>query len=259
MSLSLSTASYRRRKRPDADERLIERMKELAEKHPRYGLWMIHRILVAEGLVVNIKRTARIYRQLGLQLVNRRKRQRKYQPKVRGRRPQAVRPHHRWAIDFVHDALVDGRRLKTLSAVDEYTRQPVRLGVDLRIDGVKATAMLDEAAAAYGCYPQEIRCDNGSEFSGDDFREWALDHGIKLLFIEPGKPTQNAICESFNGRFRDEFLSINRFSSLAMAQVMAEDWRSGYNNERPHSGIGGLPPAQFARDWRRACAARACA
>ena len=117
--------------------------------------------------------------------------------------------------------------------------------------------MLDRAAAAYGCYREEIRCDNGSEFCGKDFRQWALARVVKMRFIEPGKPSQKAFCESFNGRFRDECLSINGFPTLAMAQVVVGSWRNDYNNQRHHCGLGGrhhpgLPPnAAWPRDSRR--------
>ena len=259
LGLSLSTAFYRKRRSPDADLRLIERMKELVEQYPRYGLRMLHRILVAEGLVVNIKRTARLYKQLCLQLVNRRKRQRKHQPKSRGQKPKAARAHHRWAIDFVHDSLADGRRLRMLAAIDEYTRQSVCLGVDLRIDGFKASAMLDEAAAIYGCYPAEIICDNGTEFTGKWFGQWAIARGVKLRFIDRGKPSQNAYVESYNGRLRDECLSINCFLSLPMAQAVIGRWRNQYNNQRPHSGLGGMTPAQFASKQVIASAQPLCA
>ena len=250
LGLSLSTAFYRPRGRP-ADQPVIERMLELAEKHPRCGQVQIHRMLKREKLVVNKKRTARLYSKLGLRIDKRGRRQRKYRPCVRRRRPAASRPHQIWAIDFMFDTLINGRQLKILTAIDEYTRLAVCIGIDYRIDAIKAVQMLAASARDYGCHPEMIRSDNGREFTGHDFGQWAAENEIQLARIQPGKPVQNAYVESFNGRLRDECLSIHVFATVAAAREIVGDWKHFYNHQRPHSGLDGHSPAQFAQECHK--------
>lgn len=200
-------------------------------------------VLRREGWPDNYKRVRRVYRELGLSL--RVKRRQKRAASVRVPMPAALRPYQTWSIDFVHDRLASGRVFKCLVVVDEYSRTCLALEVDFGISGERVIRVLDRAIELYG-KPEAIRSDNGPEFAGNAMDAWAYKTGVKLDFIQPGKPTQNAYCESFNGRFREECLNDNQFQMLVEAQVVIEAWRTDYNDERPHGSLNGLTPSEFA-------------
>ncbi len=159
-------------------------------------------------------------------------------------------------MDFVSDTLADGRTLRALNVVDDCTRTCVAIEVDVSLPGERVCRTLDRAAARYG-WPEVIVMDNGPEFTGKALDQWAYERGVKLYFIQPGKPVQNAFAESFNGRFRDECLNENWFVSLGHARRVIADWRSDYNNQRPHSSLGGLAPAEFELSLTSGSALRA--
>jgi len=192
---------------------------------------------------VNRKRTYRLYREAGL-AVRRRKRkriglfERKPLPK-----PSAV--NRSWSMDFVADALIDGRKLRCLAIVDDYSRECLALEVDTSINGRRVTAVLDRIGDLRGL-PLSITVDHGPEFEGQALDAWAYEHGVRLNFIRPGKPIENAYIESFNGRFRDECLNEHWFLTMAHARRVIEQWRIEYNTERPHSSLGDLTPEEFA-------------
>ena len=192
----------------------------------------------------NRKLTQRVYREEGLHV---RRRKRKRVAVVRTPLPAPTRPNTRWSMDFVSDALGDGRKFRSLTLVDDYTRESPAIEVDFSLPGERVTRVLDRVAAERG-YPNVIVCDNGPEFRGEALDQWAHRHGVQLAFIEPGKPVQNAYIESFNGKFRDECLNENWFVSLADAQQTIEAWRIDYETARPHSGLAGRTPAEFARE-----------
>jgi len=154
-------------------------------------------------------------------------------------------PHKRWTMDFTSDTLGDGRTLRTFNVVDDCTRLCVAIEVDVSLPGERVGRALDRAAASYG-WPTTIVCDNGPEFTGKALDQWAYQRGITLSFIDPGKPVQNAFVESFNGKFREECLSENWFTSLAHARQTTERWRRDYNNVRPHRSLGHMSPAEYA-------------
>ena len=156
------------------------------------------------------------------------------------------RRNQRWSMDFVADNLTDGRRLKVLTIVDDYTRESPGLEVDTSINGVRVTRVLDRIAVSRG-YPEMLVTDNGPEFAGKALDEWAYRHNVRLHFIEPGKPVENCYIESFNGKFRDECLSEHWFMHLQHAREVIETWRVDYNEVRPHRSIGNLTPSEFAR------------
>jgi len=238
--LHRSTCRYRhRRVEPTA---LVARMRELAAERPRFGYRRLHVLLVREGRAVNRKRVYRLYRREGLAV---RKRPRK---KLRAVRPMPLpapaRPNERWAMDFVHDYLVDGRRLRTLNIVDAYTRECLAIEVDTSLAGGRVARVLDTLLAKHG-RPSGITVDNGPEFISQALDRWAFAHGVVLHFIQPGKPVQNAYVESFNGRFRDECLSQAHYPTLARARVEIELWRVDYNRVRPHSALDYRTPEAF--------------
>ena len=246
--VGLWRASQQYQPHPRSDEApLRHRLRELAEQRHRFGCPRLHVLLRREGFLVNHKRTERLYREEGLAL--RRKRHRKRAAGVRVTFPAPTRPNERWAMDFLHDRLADGRRFRVLTMVDAYSRESPAIEADTSLTGAKVVQILDRVAQTQGL-PQGITIDNGPEFSGSALDAWAYRRGIQLHFIEPGKPTQNAYVESFNGRFRDECLNEHWFPTLEEARGLIEAWRQDYNTVRPHSSLGDLTPTEFAERER---------
>lgn len=221
---------------------LRNRLRELAGQRKRIGSPMLHLILKREHLVVNHKRTERIYREEGLAL--RRKRRRKGAAGARMVIPAPERPNQKWSMDFVTDSTVTGRRFRALTIVDNYSRESPAIEVDTSMGGARVVSVLERLAEVRGL-PEAITVDNGPEFAGKVLDEWAYRKGVKLNFIRPGKPIENAFAESFNGRLRDECLNTNYFLSIKHAREIIERWRKDYNTFRPHSSLGGLTPAEF--------------
>ena len=226
---------------------LRERLHTLALLRPRWGYRRLYRLLRREGLVVNRKLVQRVYREEGLH-VRRRTRKRVAVPRIP--MPLPTVPNERWSLDFVSDALGDGRKFRALTIVDDVTRESPAIEVDFSLPGERVVRVLDRLALTRG-RPHSLVLDNGPEFRGEALDQWASMHGVALLFIQPGKSIQNAFAESFNGRFRDECLNENWFVSLADAQQTIEAWRSDYNSTRPHSGLANRTPEEFAKTFLR--------
>jgi putative transposase len=246
LGLSRTSFGYKPVARPD-EEVIRKRLRELAQMRRRFGCPRLHVMLRREGFNINHKRTERIYRQEGLML--RIRRRKKMSSILRTETPKPSYPNHIWSMDFIRDSLSDGRAIKVLSVVDEYTRKCFRIEVDTSINGVRVVRALTEIAQIQSL-PEIIIIDNGPEFIGKALDAWAYQRGVKLTFIHPGKPVENAYIESFNGRFRDECLNENWFMSLEHARRIIEKWRIDYNNERPHSSLGYLTPEEFIRQER---------
>lgn len=227
--------------RPAQDAPVISRLKTLGERYPRYGYLLLHGLLRAEGLVHNRKRTYRLYRELGMQ-VRTRRRKKLSRPRV----PMAIpsRANERWSLDLVFDQLADGRRFKVLNIVDDYSRVCVGQVVDTSISGTRIVRCLEQLRETRGL-PGGIVMDNGPEMTSKAMFFWSQLRDVKLLFIQPGKPTQNAFVESFNGKFRDGCLNQQWFRDLTDARRIIEDWRCHYNHERPHSSLDYRAPAVF--------------
>lgn len=227
--------------RTSKDAVLIKRLKVLAEQYPRYGYLMLHELLRREGLVVNRKRTYRLYSALELQV--RTKRRKKL---IRPRAPMAVpsRSNERWSADFVSDQLANGRRFRVLNIVDDYSRVCVGQLTELSISGERMVRYLDQLAQTRGL-PTTLVLDNGPEMTSKAMFFWARRQAIRLHFIQPGKPTQNAFVESFNGKFRDGCLNQQWFRDIDDARFIIDAWREHYNEQRPHSSLGYLPPKLF--------------
>jgi putative transposase len=236
--------TFRRRPRADRDGKLRERLKEIAEQRRRFGCRRLHILLKREGLVVNHKRTERIYREERLAL--RIRRRKKMAAEARVTLPVPERPGQLWAMDFLADALADGRRFRVLPIIDTFSRECLWVEVDTSIGGKRVAAVLSRISALKGL-PENIVVDNGPEFISNALDAWAHVRGIKLQFIRPGKPVDNAFMESFNGKLRDECLNENWFFSLNHARQVIEKWRIDYNRERPHSSLGDLSPEEFMR------------
>lgn len=241
MGISRSLYHYESH-RPD-DDALRQRLCELAACKRRYGYRRLHVLVRREGLVVNHKRVFRVYQAAGL-VIRRRKRKR-IAGGLRQGKPQAFAPNQRWSMDFVSDGLVDGRRLRCLNVVDDFTKECLAIEVDTSLPGRRVVAVLERLAEFRGL-PLSITIDNGPEFAGKVLDEWAYRKGLILHFIEPGKPQQNAYIESFNGKFRDECLNEHWFVSMQHARETINAWQQEYNGERPHSSLKYLTPRQFA-------------
>ncbi|MDR7096057.1 putative transposase [Hydrogenophaga laconesensis] len=246
--VGISTSVLRYQPREDGNEPLRERLKELAGQHRRHGYRMLHSRLRNDGRPINVKRTYRIYREEGLMV---RKRRRKKLP-VPDRQPllRPLQPNEVWSMDFVFDELANGRKVKTLTVVDDCTKEAVQIAADTSIPALYVTRVLDAVKAERGL-PKVLRTDNGPEFAGRTMQDWAARNQVELRFIQPGKPVQNAYIESFNSRFRDECLSQHWFGSLGHMRSVIDNWRDDYNHHRPHSTLGYVPPAVFAARCRQ--------
>lgn len=235
-----------RSRRPD-DAPLRERMTELAHERRRFGYRRLHVILKSEGLVVNRKKTERIYREEGLKV--RRRRGRRRAIGTRAPIPVAAEPNARWSLDFVHDQFSCGRRFRVLNIVDDVTKECLGAIPDVSISGRRVIRELDRIIARRG-KPQMIVSDNGTEMTSNAVLAWTQDSELQWHYIAPGKPTQNAFCEAFNSRFRDECLNENVFRDLGHARHLIAEWVRDYNNRRPHSALGYLTPAAYAAALR---------
>ena len=227
------------------DQELLERMKALAAKRPRYGqdrIWA----LVRKEVLVNHKRVERLWRQEGLQVPRRRPKKRRLgMIDNSAERLKAQHKDHVWSYDFVSDKTEDGRKLRFLAIVDEYTRKNLALEVQRRFTAGDVQEVLEYLFLVRG-RPRYIRSDNGPEFVAKNLRRWLRDSGVGPLYIEPGSPWENAYVESFNGKLRDELLDRELFLSLEEAKYVAERWRLDYNHHRPHSSLNWMTPAAFA-------------
>ncbi|WP_420496748.1 IS3 family transposase [Vibrio fluvialis] len=231
------------------DDKLQARIKELALERRRFGYRRIHRLLRREGFDVNHKRVYRLYCELGLTVSKRRRRKSQCVEREPLLLPSV--PNHTWSMDFVMDALSNGRRIKCLTIVDDYTKECLDIPVATGISGDEVVITLESIAAFRG-YPASIRTDQGPEFTGKALDQWAYQHGVILKVIQAGKPTQNAYIESFNGKFRDECLNEHWFRDLSHARDLISLWRMDYNENRPHSALGYLTPSEFAATTRTA-------
>lgn len=244
VGLPRATARYRARGRAE-DGHLRRRLLTLAGERPRFGYRRLHALLRREGVVVNHKRIERLYREDGLAV--RRRGRKRVARAGRGRPSPPMRPNQQWALDFLSDALASGRRIRVLAVIDACTRESLAIEVDTGLSGERVARVLERVAAHRGL-PEELVLDNGPELTGRALDEWADRRGVRLRFIDPGKPVQNAFMESFNGRFRDGCLNEHWFLSLADARRIVEAWRADYNHARPHSALGYQTPEEVRRN-----------
>ena len=243
LGVPLSSQRYRSRRPPQ--EALRRRLHELALDRIRWGYRRLHLLLEREGVRVNIKRVYRLYREEGL-AVRRRKRKRvavARQPMV-----APLRVNECWGGDFMSDSLSSGRRYRVLNVIDVLSREGLAGVVDTSLPARRVTQALDEIALDRG-YPERIIFDNGPEFRSAELDAWAYEHKVVLEFIQPGKPIQNAVMESYNGRMRDELLNQHWWRSVAEARDAVDAYRIDFNEVRPHSALGNQTPSEFARRY----------
>lgn len=246
--VGLSRDSYRNPPVVDAaTQQLSAKIVEIAQVRRRFGYRRIHDLLRPQFPGVNHKRVYRLYSQAQLAVRKRKKARRAASERV----PLTVasRVNEVWSMDFVSDSLANGRRIKCLTVADDFSHECVDIAVDYGISGQYVTRLLDRAAIFRG-YPAAVRTDNGPEFTCRAFIAWAQSHGVRHILIQPGRPTQNGYIESFNGKFRDECLNEHWFQTLPQARSEIASWRQDYNEVRPHSSLGRIPPAEFAQRHR---------
>jgi putative transposase len=239
-----STCRYRSAARDQTALRV--RLRDLAASRVRYGYRRLHVLLRREGWMVNHKRVYRLYREEGLGI--RVKRRKKLASAPRVIPPPAKRPRERWSMDFLTDGLANGQRFRVLTIVDTVSRVSPAIEVGGSLTGERVVAVLERLKRTTGT-PQRIAIDNGPEFVSKALDAWAYRNGVQLEFSRPGKPTDNAFAESFNGRFRDECLNLHWFASLEEVRQTVEAWRIDYNTERPHRALGQQTPAAWAAAW----------
>jgi putative transposase len=229
----------------EVQDELRTRIRQLATERPRFGYRRIYVLLRREGWPVNQKRVQRLYREEGLAV--RRKGKRRRSQGSRPVRAPLGQADERWSMDFVTDTLSSGRRFRCFNVLDEFTREALTIDVAHSIPSTRVIEVLERLRAERGL-PSIVITDNGSEFTSRAFDSWAYARGIKIEYIQPGKPVQNCFIESFNGSLRDECLNAHWFVSLADAKEAIERWRVDYNQVRPHSSLAGRTPEEFASD-----------
>ena len=244
--IPIARATHRYQSQAKDQSALKIRLRDLAKSRIRYGYRRLHVLLQREGWHVHHKRVYRLYRQAGLSL--RLKARKKRVSGLRGPKPVATRPNECWSMDFMADRLVNGRRFRVLTLVDNVSRVSPAIVADNRLTGERVVEVL-EGLLATGQKPTMLSVDNGPEFISQALDAWAYRHRVQLEFSRPGKPTDNAFIEAFNRRFRDECLNLHWFESLEEAQSTIEAWRVDYNTERPHGALDQRTPAEFSRAW----------
>jgi putative transposase len=239
----LARSRWQHRSTRPSDAPLADALKAKAEQRPRWGYRRLALLLRRDGWPVNLKRVLRVYRAAGLRLRKRRRRKQVSTPRVP--RPVHDGPNTQWTLDFITDALASGRQFRTLSVVDECTRECLALRPDVSLPSGKVAAVLDTVAAARGA-PERIVLDNGPELIAKALDAWAYAAGVELKHTRPAKPVDNCYVESFHDKFRDECLNVHWFLDLADARDIIERWREDYNTVRPHQGLGNRTPAEYA-------------
>jgi putative transposase len=246
--LRISSSVYRYKSRARDSSVLRMRIREIAATRVHYGYRRVHVLLQREGFIDNHKRVYRLYQEEGLSLRLKRPKRNK-SARLRQPKHEVTAINQIWSMDFVADALFDGRRLRALTIVDNYTRESLAIEVGQSLKGEDVVNTLNHIATRRGL-PSIIKVDNGSEFISKVMDKWAYERGIELDFSRPGKPTDNAKVESFNGRLRQECLNAHWFLSLEDARHKIDEWRQYYNEMRPHSALQWATPAEFARRSR---------
>ncbi|MFI5188462.1 MAG: IS3 family transposase [Chitinophagales bacterium] len=240
VSLARSVMTYR--KVPKDDDSLIEALHQLVEKHPTIGFWKCYYRLRRKGFDCNHKRLYRVYTMLRLNV--RRKAKHRIPQRIKEPLEVPATINQGWSMDFMCDSLVDGRRFRLLNIIDDYNRESLAIEIDTSLPALRVIRTLQQLIERR-TKPQVIRVDNGPEFISDKLQQWCDDQQIRLQFIQPGKPVQNAFIERNNGSLRKELLDAYLFYSLREVRQMAEEWRQDYNYERPHESLGFVPPIEF--------------
>lgn len=224
------------------DSEVESKLQELAEKLPTSGFWKYYGRIRNEGIVWNHKRIRRVYRKMNLNI--RRKRKRRVPARVREPLQQPLQMNHSWSMDFMHDTLESGRKVRLFNVIDDYNREGLAVDVDTSFAGEHVIRTLERIVHERGC-PTQLRCDNGPEFISDVLVRWCEKKNIRIAYIQPGKPVQNAYIERFNGSVRRDVLDAYIFTDLAQMRIITEQWLDDYNNFRPHDALNGESPVPY--------------
>lgn len=240
--VALHPSSYYYKAHPRDDKPIIKQLNKLSENHPTYGFPMMFSLLRYQGFIWNSKRVKRVYKQMKLNISRKRKRR----LPVREKQSLVVpkEPNYTWSMDFMQDALFNGRTFRTLNIIDDYNREALWIEIGLSIGSKKVTQVLDCLVQERG-KPREIRMDNGPEFTSAWFENWCHKNCIEIKFTQPGKPTQNAYIERFNRSYRNEVLDVRQFESIEQVKQITYDWIELYNYHRPHKSLGKIPPMAY--------------
>lgn len=238
----LSSSVYYYEPKPKSDDEIIDQLQKLAEAHPTYGFKKMFHMLRHQGFGWNHKRVYRIYVQLGMNM--RRKRKRRLPARVKDPLVWPIGPNLTWSMDFVHDRFIHGRSFRTLNIIDDFNREILNIVIDTSISSKRVVRELTQLTDWRG-KPARIRVDNGPEFLAIVMEQWCREQGIELLFIRPGKPTENSYVERFNRTYREEVLSAWLIESLDQIKAITQEWIWHYNHHRPHESLGNLSPWQF--------------
>jgi putative transposase len=239
-------STYRYVGKDDNDVALRLQIREHAARWKRFGYRQIYGLLRLSGVMVNHKKVYRIYTEEGLKVRRRLRRKLSF---IRTPAPIPTGPNERWSLDMMYDRLTDGRCFRLLNVIDDFSREGLAIEVDTSISGHRVVHVLERIALVRGSLPASIVLDNGPEFRSQAVFEWSQKNHVHLDYIQPGKPTQNCFIESFNGRVRDECLNENLFFNLSHAREIISQWLEEYNEVRPHSSLGRLPPALYLKQW----------
>jgi len=247
-------------KRAGDDAALRGELRKISREKPRWGYRRAHARLAEEGWSINRKRVQRFWREEGLRVpAKKRKRRRLGESTGDGKHLRAERPNQVWALDFQSDETAEGRQIRLLNVVDEFTRESLAVEVERSFTADATVEVLERLVKELGIAPEHVRMDNGPELTAHALRDWCRFGGTATAYIEPGSPWQNPYAESFNARVRDEVLDVELFETLAEAKLILADWRAAYNAEHPHSALGMLSPARFAARWHEQATLEAAA
>ena len=245
-ALHLSSSTHRYQKRANDNGAVIAKLQELVEKHPAIGFWQSYYRIRRQGFIWNHKRVYRIYTMLKLTI--RRRRKKRLPARVKQQLFQPDQPNVVWSVDFMADSLWNGRTFRLLNIVDDYNREVLHIEADTSLPTLRLIRCLEMLKELRGL-PKMIRVDNGPEFISASLDTWCSDHQITLMFIQPGKPTQNSYVERCNGSIRRELLNAYLFQTLDEVRKQAEIWRLDYNHQRPHESLGYVPPAEYQKPY----------
>lgn len=241
--MDISRVAYYWKSELKDDSEVVSVLKTFAKKFPKYGFWQLFKRIRRAGNTWNHKRVYRVYKTLGLNLRRKVKKRLPERVKQPLRQPNTV--NDTWSIDFMSDSLCTGKRFRLLNVLDDCSREVLMTEVDTSLTALRVTRAMEQLISVRG-KPKSIRTDNGPEFISECFKAWCESHGITVQYIQPGKPTQNAYIERFNGTMRREFLDCYLFRSIKEVKYMIEDWLFDYNYQRPHSALGNKTPSEFA-------------
>jgi putative transposase len=244
--LGLPRSQYFYKSKKD-DQQVIDALQKIAADHPVYGFRKLFAYLRRAGHTWNHKKVYRVYQLLKMN--KRRRRKRRVPERVKQPLEQAPGVNHSWSMDFMSDSMVDGRKFRTFNVIDDYNREALAIEVDTSLSSKRITRVLDRLVHERG-NPQSVRVDNGPEFTSKDFEWWCKEKGIKIQYIQPGRPMQNGYIERFNGSYRREILDAYLFFDLYEVRQLTQQWMREYNYHRPHEGLNGATPAEWREEMR---------